>query len=305
MSTKKPALGKGLGALLDASGITKEISSEHKSTFLDDSEGLSTGSAVEMPIRKIEANPFQPRTQFEKSALDELASSIDTHGIIQPITVRRLGKDRYQIIAGERRFRAAEKLGMHAIPTYIRIADDQTMLEMAIVENVQRKDLNAIEVALSYQRLIDECDVTQEQVGERVGKSRASITNYIRLLNLPDAVQVGIRDRAISMGHARALLSFEDNALVLKTYQSIIKDKLSVRRVEELAKQYKDKKPSNSQERNSTISFSSTILERRTQLEERLNTKIQFKGNTNKGKIVINYNDESHLQKIIDSFIKK
>jgi ParB family chromosome partitioning protein len=195
-SKKQPALGRGLGALL-----------QNSETDITSANGATVGSISMLPISSIEANPFNPRVNFEKEALDELSKSIQIHGIVQPLTVRKLGRDKYQLISGERRFRAAQLVGLTEVPAYIRIANDQTMLEMALVENIQRENLNAIEVALSYQRLLDECDLTQEQLSEKVAKSRSNIANHIRLLKLPAEIQVGVRDNLISMGHARALLA--------------------------------------------------------------------------------------------------
>ncbi|MEY4659794.1 MAG: hypothetical protein RJB36_1560, partial [Bacteroidota bacterium] len=193
---KQPALGRGLSALL-----------QNSETDITSMNGATVGSVSMIDIQYIEANPFNPRTHFEKEALEELRMSILSHGIIQPLTVRKLGRDRYQLISGERRFRASQLAGLKEVPAYIRIANDQTMLEMALVENIQREDLNAIEVAISYERLIDECKLTQEQLSEKVAKSRSHIANHIRLLKLPASIQAGVRDQKISMGHARALLS--------------------------------------------------------------------------------------------------
>lgn len=233
--SKKRALGKGLSALLDhADG---ELGTPAKGTVVDTD---SLGSVSKIAISDIEANPFQPRTEFEREPLIELAESISVHGIIQPITVRRLGRGKYQIISGERRYRASQIAGLKELPCYIRTADDQTMLEMALVENIQREDLNAIEVGISYQRLIDECDLTQEELSKKVGKSRSSISNYLRLLNLPAAIQSGLQERKISMGHARALITIDDEARAEAIFDRIIAEGLSVREVETLAKSSRD-----------------------------------------------------------------
>ena len=231
MNTKKPALGRGLSALLE------NANTDITSTRSDDSRNLPTaGSIASILINQIEANPFQPRTHFEKEALVDLTNSIKEHGIIQPITVRKIGYDKYQIISGERRFKASQIAGLKEIPVYVRIANDQTMLEMAIVENMQRQDLNPIEISLSYQRLIDECNLTQEKLSERIGKSRSAVTNFLRLLNLPSAVQAGLRDAKITMGHAKALLSFKTEKEVLAAYNDILDNNLSVRGIEEKTK---------------------------------------------------------------------
>ena len=231
MNTKKPALGRGLSALLE--NANTDITSSRS----DDSVTLpSVGAIASILIHQVEANPFQPRTHFEKEALVDLTNSIKEHGIIQPITVRKIGYDKYQIISGERRFKASQIAGLKEIPVYVRIANDQTMLEMAIVENIQRKDLNPIEISLSYQRLIDECNLTQEKLSERIGKSRSAVTNFLRLLNLPSAVQAGLRDAKITMGHAKALLSFKTEAEVLAAYKDVLDNQLSVRGIEEKTK---------------------------------------------------------------------
>ena len=229
MSDKKPkkrnALGRGLGALLDDSVV-----------FEAPLNVASGGNMTELPLDQIEVNPFQPRTDFDQQALSELADSIKTQGIIQPITVRRLNDKRYQLIAGERRLQASKIAGLEEIPAFIRTANDQDMLEMALIENIQRENLNAIEIALSYQRLLSECDLKQEELGDRVGKNRTTVTNYLRLLKLPPDIQIGIRDKKISMGHARALINVEKIDTQLDLYRQIIKDDLSVRKVEALVR---------------------------------------------------------------------
>ncbi len=299
MSSKKPALGRGLSALLDGTSSNETYPSK-SSNIESVPSNFEEGSTNMISIKNVEANPFQPRTHFEKEALEELTNSIKEHGVIQPITVRKIGQNRYQIISGERRFRASQNAGLTEIPVFVRVADDQTMLEMAIIENVQRKDLNAIEIALSYQRLIDECNITQEQVGDRVSKSRASVTNYLRLLNLPDEIQAGIRDEKISMGHARALLGFENENDKIKVYRNILDSNLSVRKVEELAKQSKEPKPNTPTTKKPSIPLS--ILKVKDNLAFHLNTKINIdKDISGKGKIVINFEDEAHLQRIIDA----
>lgn len=225
----KSVLGRGLGALL-------ENSKTDITTKQNGNTAPVAGSISTIKISSIEVNPFQPRTNFDEDALNELAESIRQHGIIQPITVRKMGYDNYQLISGERRFRASQIAGLTEIPVYIRIANDQTVLEMALVENIQREDLDAIEVAISYKRLIDECNLTQEQLADKVAKQRSTITNYLRLLKLPAEIQKGIRDKQISMGHARALISIENEDLQLALFAKIIEENLSVRDVEMLAR---------------------------------------------------------------------
>lgn len=235
MAEKKPkrrnALGRGLGALLDDAPSSSE-------QFLP-KEVKYASSINEIDLLDIEVNPFQPRTQFNEETLAELADSIKTQGIIQPITVRKLTERKFQLISGERRYHASKLAGLLRIPAYVRTADDQQMLEMALIENIQRENLNAIEIALSYQRLLSECDLRQEDLGDRVGKKRSTVTNYLRLLKLPPDIQAAIRDGKIGMGHARALVNIENIDLQLDIYKRIIKDDLSVRKVEELVKKLK------------------------------------------------------------------
>jgi len=223
-ANKRQALGRGLSALLDDSG---SISPSNESVI---------GNVVELKLDKIEVNPFQPRTYFNQEAIENLAKSIQAMGVIQPITVRKSDSGIFQLVSGERRLRAAKSIGLPTIPSFIRIADDQESLEMALVENIQREDLDPIEVALSYQRLIDEIELTQEELSERVGKKRSTITNYIRLLRLDPIIQTGIRDGFISMGHGRALISLDDQSAQLSIYEQILAKGLSVRATEKLVK---------------------------------------------------------------------
>lgn len=223
-ANKRQALGRGLSALLDDSGS------------LTPSNESVVGNVVELTLDQIEANPFQPRTNFNQEAIEDLAKSIQALGVIQPITVRKTDSETFQLVSGERRLRAAKSVGLSTIPSFIRTADDQESLEMALVENIQREDLDPIEVALSYQRLIDEIEFTQEELSERVGKKRSTITNYIRLLRLDPIIQTGIRDGFISMGHGRALISVEDRSTQLSIYEQILAKGLSVRATEKLVK---------------------------------------------------------------------
>ncbi len=302
MSAKKSALGKGLGALLDISGVDNNAHKTQSEVAMDSAGNESL--SVELPIKNIEANPFQPRTHFEKEALEELVESIKIHGIIQPLTLRKLGQNRFQIISGERRYRAAQLAGLTSVPVYVREADDKTMLEMAIIENIQRKDLNAIEIAMSYQRLIDECAITQEEVGERMSKSRASVTNYLRLLNLPPEIQAGIRDEKITMGHARALLSFENASEMIKVFRMIIDQNLSVRKVEEMGKEAKTS-TSDSKKNCAPMMLPKSVLRLKDNLSFHLGTKINIsKDEKGKGKITIPFEDEEHLIRIIESLDK-
>ncbi|CAL2095030.1 ParB/RepB/Spo0J family partition protein [Tenacibaculum sp. 190524A05c] len=227
-ATRKQALGRGLSALLKE---TAEVNSAS-----DENADKVVGSIIEIDLKLIEVNPFQPRTYFDEEALNELAGSIRELGVIQPITVRKLAEDKFQLVSGERRFRASKLIGNTTIPAYIRIANDQEMLEMALVENIQRKNLDPIEVALSYQRLIDEIKLTQEQLSIRVGKKRSTVTNYLRLLKLDPIIQTGMRDGFISMGHGRALINIESEKDQIDIYEKILRDKLSVRQTEDLVR---------------------------------------------------------------------
>ena len=223
-ASKRQALGRGLSALLDDSG---SVTPSNESVV---------GNVVELTLDQIEVNPFQPRTNFNHEAIEDLAKSIQSLGVIQPITVRKTDSGIYQLVSGERRLRAAKIVGLSTIPSFIRIADDQESLEMALVENIQRKDLDPIEIALSYQRLIDEIELTQEELSERVGKKRSTITNYLRLLRLDPIIQTGMRDGFISMGHGRALISVENQSVQLSIYEQILAKGLSVRATEKLVK---------------------------------------------------------------------
>ncbi len=230
-ANKKQALGRGLSALL------KDPENDIQSAQ-DKGADKVVGNIIELDVNLIEVNPFQPRTNFSEESLQELAVSIKELGIIQPITVRKLEFNKYQLVSGERRFRASKLIGLETIPAYVRIANDQESLEMALVENIQRQDLDPIEIALSYQRLIDEVNLTQEQMSERVGKKRSTITNYLRLLKLDPIIQTGMRDGFISMGHGRALISVEDTTTQLDIYEKVLQNELSVRATEDLIRNY-------------------------------------------------------------------
>ena len=291
MSNKRNALGKGLSALLENSDtdITSgnDISSPH----------ALAGSISGIPIGSIETNPFQPRSDFEESSLLELSESIKEQGIIQPITVRKLGYDRFQLISGERRFRASQLAGLTVIPAYIRIANDQAMLEMALVENIQRENLNPIEVAISYKRLIDECSLTQEELSKRIGKNRTTITNSLRLLKLPAEIQLAIRDGRVSMSHARAIISIEDKEAQLKIFREIIASNLSVRNVEDFARTLSGKAAG--KQNNRAIPISSDQKKTLEELSSRLETAVDMKaGAKGDGKLIIHYYSEHDLNRI-------
>ncbi|NQY67720.1 MAG: ParB/RepB/Spo0J family partition protein [Flavobacteriales bacterium] len=289
MKNKKRALGKGLSALLDDTGV------DMVSGYTGRPSKSTTGSTQNILIVNIEPNPFQPRTEFDKEALDELSETIKEYGVIQPITLRKTNTNQYQIISGERRWRASQLAGLQDIPAYVRVANDSEMLEMALVENIQRRDLNSIEIGISYQRLIDECELTHEVLSQKVGKNRSTITNYLRLLNLPAEIQKGLLSNIISMGHARTLLGIEEEDIMLETYRELVAGKLSVRSVEQLVK---DKKQAN---KLAKIDLSSEDVKISDDLKDKFNTKVILKRSVNgKGSIVIHFKSDEDLNDIIN-----
>jgi ParB family chromosome partitioning protein len=291
MNNKRRGLGKGLSALL-----------ENRDTDITSSSSVRpvlAGNISTVHVSQIEVNPFQPRNEFNKEQLAELAASIEQYGIIQPLTVRKLGVDKYQLISGERRFRAAQMAGLSDVPVYVRITDDQGMLEMALVENIQRQDLDAIEVALSYQRLIDECGLTQEKMADRVGKKRATVTNYLRLLKLPAEIQLAIRNQQISMGHARALINLESEEEQIRLFKKIINEALSVRDIEKLASESKTSQTTINKSAVAPLSFGHQKL--KTDLSDKFGAKIDLKRDlSGKGKIIINFENEDDLARIAE-----
>ena len=298
MAKQKKALGRGLSAIL--SNPSTDIT-QSKTTI---ETQVSVGGIGELIISTIEVNPFQPRTHFDETKLNELADSIIELGVIQPITVRKLGYDKYQLISGERRFRASQLAGLTKIPAYIRIANDQEMLEMALVENIQRQDLDAIEIALSYKLLQDECNLTQEKLSERVGKKRSTVSNYLRLLSLNPIIQAGIRDKMISMGHARTLVNIPEEEAQLDLYKAILTDSLSVRQTEQVAQGVKNtlKKPS-AKTSSSKAPLPFSIQQLTKDFEVKLNTKTEIKLQKNgKGKLIISFKNENELEHIIQCF---
>jgi ParB family transcriptional regulator, chromosome partitioning protein len=287
--SKKKALGRGLSALL---------SDTPETTQLEESPPAAS-SLSEIPVSEIEVNPFQPRQHFDQESLNELADSIRVHGIIQPITVRRLSRNQYQLISGERRFQAIKIVGLKAIPAYVRSADDQQMLEMALIENIQRENLNPIEVALSYQRLISECHLKQEELGDRVGKNRSTVTNYLRLLKLPPDIQIALRDNKLSMGHARAIINVENPANQLFIFKKTVQEDLSVRKVEELARQLNQGSEKPSPEKAATP-VSRELSNLQSKLSTHFGTRISIKSDGKKGEIRIPYLSVEDLNRILD-----
>jgi len=290
-ATKKQALGRGLSALLkDPENDIKSVSDKNADKVV--------GNIVELDVDAIEVNPFQPRSNFNDEALQELASSIRELGVIQPITVRKLDFNKYQLVSGERRFRASKLIGLETIPAYIRIANDQESLEMALVENIQRQDLDPIEIALSYKRLIDEIQLTQEKLSERVGKKRSTITNYMRLLRLDPIIQTGIRDGFVSMGHGRTLVNIEKNEDQISLYEKIIGENLSVRETERAVKAYHERStiPKGAKKSRTTPVFAKIASK---DLTDHLSVKVAVNASEGgKGKITIPFNSEEEFKRI-------
>lgn len=289
VTKRKTGLGRGLSALLE--------NADQDSTLSNESNAI--GSVALISLADIEANPFQPRTEFDAIALDELRQSIEVHGVIQPITVRKMGYDKYQLISGERRTRASILAGLTQIPAFVRTANDQDMLEMALIENIQRSDLNAIDVAMSYKRLIEECSLNQDALGERVGKDRTTVNNYLRLLRLPEEIQLGIKQGKVSMGHARAMINMENLNHQLELYSQIVENNLSVRDVEGLVKAKKA---------SPTDSFAITGTDWDPEIDriteafyKKLNAAVHLKaGSKGKGKIIISYKNKEDLERILN-----
>lgn len=279
---KKSALGRGLGALIDIQPTVQ-----------------TSGSSLidEVELSKIEANPDQPRTNFNEDALSELAASIAELGVVQPITIREIGNDRYMIIAGERRYRASKLAGLTKIPAYIKRVSDETMMEMALVENIQREDLNAIEIALTYQRLLDEYKFTQEKLSERVGKKRATVANYLRLLKLPAEIQLGLTKKEIDMGHARALINVQDPTQMIKLYEEVVAKGYSVRKVEELVRSLNEEKPASKPADPELQKAYSQIADR---LSSIFGAKVKVDRNEKgKGKISLVFSSDEELENIL------
>jgi ParB family transcriptional regulator, chromosome partitioning protein len=286
---KRNALGRGLSALL-----------ENANTDVTTSDPKPANATNEILISQIEANPFQPRTEFEEAALNELAESIKVHGIIQPITVRKMGYDTYQIISGERRTRASIIAGLTKIPAYVRVANDQEMLEMALIENIQREELNPIEISLSYKRLIDECSLKQDELGERVGKNRTTVNNYLRLLKLPDSVQLALKEKQISMGHARAIINVDDPQKQEWMLEQMLANELSVRDVEGLVRD-ENTTAGKKSEKPVAQKKSEALVEFQKNLSDRFDTKISIKADEKgRGAIKIPFRSQADLQRILD-----
>ena len=301
-SERRNALGKGLSALLNDSvnvqpyNKTKDKDKEPTTSAV---EVNSLGSVNEIQLAEIEVNPFQPRTDFDPQALAELADSIKLQGLIQPITVRRINAHKYQLISGERRFRASKIAGLTQVPAYVRTANDQQMLEMALIENIQRENLNAIEVALSFQRMIEECNLKQEELGDRVSKNRSTVTNYLRLLKLPPSIQASIRDGALTMGHAKALITIDDPAKQLYLHQHIIQQGLSVRKAEELARDMQKSPVKKEGKQPEPVSYQLQKIQ--DDLASKFSTRVKLKvGSKGSGVIEIPFLSDDDLGRILE-----
>lgn len=290
-ATRKQALGRGLSALLN--DPKEEVTSVN-----DKNADKIVGTIIELEIENIEVNPFQPRTSFNEESIKELASSIRELGVIQPITVRKLSRNKFQLVSGERRFRASKLIGLETIPAYVRIANDQESLEMALVENIQRQDLDPIEIALSYERLISEIELTQEALSERVGKNRSTIANYLRLLRLDPIIQTGIRDAFISMGHGRALINIDDMQVQLDIYEKIIDQSLSVRQTEALVRAYKN--PEDKKTTTTTKELPSYARAAKNELSTFLDSKVSLRVNkAGKGQMLVPFENKEDLDRIL------
>ncbi|MDR6563020.1 MULTISPECIES: ParB/RepB/Spo0J family partition protein [Arcicella] len=299
---KRVGLGRGLGALLQDSDEVNNTQSRHQpATPIERPTRLEQISSMnEISVDLIETNPYQPRTHFDEEALNELADSIRVQGIIQPITVRQIAPNKFQLISGERRLQASKRAGLKSIPAYVRTADDQQMLEMALIENIQRENLNAIEIALSYQRLITECSLKQEELGDRVGKNRTTVNNYIRLLKLPDVIQVALRDTKISMGHARAIINIPDREQQLDIFQKTIADDWSVRKVEEAVRELANASLVNTAKKAIGGGVKQEIRSLQFRLQAYFGAKVTVKADDKgKGEIKIPFTSQEELDKIL------
>ncbi len=299
--TKREDLGKGIRALLG--DITEETNQQESTVNTDGPKASLTGGTAFISLDDIEVNPFQPRANFDEQALNDLSGSIKLHGVIQPITVRVLEPGKYQLISGERRLRASKMAGQSQIPAYVRQSDDQEMLEIALIENIQREDLNAIEISINYKRLMDECELTQEELSERVGKNRSTVTNYLRLLKLPPDIQKGIKEKKLTMGHARALITIEESEVQLDIFKSILRGDLSVRQVEQLIRKYKlGRKQQTKPDAKIPLAYQRIQDE----LSSLYSTKVSiktFKGE--KGEITLSYFSDDDLNRILDQLTEK
>jgi ParB family chromosome partitioning protein len=300
---KKGGLGRGLSALLtdDKASASKEVAATNPATN-------QAGVVMYIPMAQIEVNPFQPRSTFEEESLNELADSIRIHGVIQPITVRKIEGNKYQLIAGERRLRASKLAGKTEVPAYIRAASDQESIEIALIENIQREDLNPLEIAINYKRLMDECDITQDKLSERLGKNRSTVTNFIRLLKLPPDIQAGLRDNRITMGHAKALLAIDHLPTLLSTFKEVMTKGLSVRQTEELVRNVNDVPAKKAAERETQAKVSEGDIFLR-KIQDRISSSLGTKVNIirtkdGKGEIAIKFYNDTDLDRLVEVLSK-
>ena len=298
MSKSKLELGKGIRALLNNIDEEAALSKKRSKNKTTNSTLNLRGSVFEIPLNDIEVNPFQPRVEFDEEALNDLATSISIHGVVQPVTVRALSENKFQLIAGERRLRASKLAGKKDIPAYVRTANDQEALEIALIENIQREDLNSIEIGITYQRLLDECSLTHEELSNRLGKSRSVISNFLRLLKLPPTIQTALKKRKVSMGHARCLAGIQDAFVQLDIYNKIVTQKLSVRQTEELIKSYK---PDTNKTKKSVKTISPELRKVQEKIASNLSTRVKLKkGKKGSGEIVIYYHSDEDLERLSD-----
>lgn len=299
---KKSVLGRGLSALLDANDTT---STNRRETHTHLPPAAGNSAIILIPLEQIEVNPFQPRTTFEEESLKDLADSIKIHGVIQPITVRKIENNKYQLIAGERRLRASKLAGKKEVPAFVRLATDQESIEIALIENIQREDLNPLEIAINYKRLQDECDLTQEELATRLGKNRSSVTNFIRLLRLPPDIQAGLRDEKITMGHAKALLAIENPLLLLTAYKEVLGKGLSVRQTEDLVRTLESKPKRSTATGNKASAIPFTIKKMQDQLTTSLSTKVLInRHNDGKGEILVKFYNDDDLDRLVEMISK-
>ncbi len=301
---KKNVLGRGLSALLEGNDTTD--TTRQKDT---DRLNIQAGAVINVPLEQVEVNPFQPRTSFEAEGLNDLADSIKVHGVIQPITVRKIENNKFQLIAGERRLRASKLAGKREIPAYVRTASDQESIEIALIENIQREDLNPLEIAINYKRLQDECELTQEELAKRLGKNRSTVTNFLRLLKLPPELQAGLRDNKITMGHAKALMALENPVRLLHLYREVVNKGLSVRQVEDLANERGKKKAGKNALTARVNNFNEiplTVRKMQDELTSALSTKVLInRDKQGKGEIVIRFYNDTDLERLIEEIQKK
>jgi ParB family transcriptional regulator, chromosome partitioning protein len=301
---KKSVLGRGLSALLEGNDTTERSREKQPETKAQD----QTGIIINVPLDSIEVNPFQPRTSFEEESLKELSDSIKVHGVIQPVTVRRIENGKFQLIAGERRLRASKLAGKTEVPAFIRDASDQESIEIALIENIQREDLNPLEISINYKRLQDECDLTQEQLAVRLGKNRSTVTNFMRLLKLPPDVQAGLRDNKITMGHAKALMAISNPLTLLNAYKDVVRKSMSVRQVEQLVRnlEAKPNRETSSSSFNNPNAIPFTVRKMQDKLTTSLSTKVLIeRAKDGKGHIVIKFYNDDDLERLVDSISEK